>query len=306
MPYVQRNFIGEMTGIYANSQEGYAEEFLPDDHPEIQDFQRRYPIPDARPLTLDVLQRIEVENKKANENIQALGKLTLEFLNAWSTLEMSLGSLFAATLNHPQTVSRVASAVYYGLTGFEARIGATGSAIVQLADDLPELAEIIPAWMILQAALREIKKTRNHVAHGSITRIHFDGKQYVGITSPSFDPRIGRYLKAGSDPGLTAIQLRERINEIHPIYNALDKLNTMVSEYKRFGKETLPGTRVQLDSFLNHLKPQSTDSQNPSAPSPQLSASLVKRVLRHMENTKRKALAQRAMRGTSQKNENKP
>jgi len=36
MPYVQRNEAGEIIGKYANPQEGYAEEFLPDDDAELQ------------------------------------------------------------------------------------------------------------------------------------------------------------------------------------------------------------------------------------------------------------------------------
>lgn len=36
MPYVQRNESGNIIGQYAVLQEGYAEEFLPDDSPELQ------------------------------------------------------------------------------------------------------------------------------------------------------------------------------------------------------------------------------------------------------------------------------
>jgi len=38
MPYVQRDETGAVKGVYANLQEGYAEEFLPDDDQEVVNF----------------------------------------------------------------------------------------------------------------------------------------------------------------------------------------------------------------------------------------------------------------------------
>lgn len=38
MPYVSRGDNGKINGLYANLQPGYAEEFLPDDNPEVMAF----------------------------------------------------------------------------------------------------------------------------------------------------------------------------------------------------------------------------------------------------------------------------
>lgn len=38
MPYVSRNDAGNINGLFANLQPGYAEEFLPDDDPEVVAF----------------------------------------------------------------------------------------------------------------------------------------------------------------------------------------------------------------------------------------------------------------------------
>jgi hypothetical protein len=38
MPYVSRDDSGNINGLYANPQPGYAEEFLPDDDPEVVAF----------------------------------------------------------------------------------------------------------------------------------------------------------------------------------------------------------------------------------------------------------------------------
>lgn len=47
MPYVQRNEQGVITGIFANQQDGYAEEFLPDGAAEIAEFQQAIATPTA-------------------------------------------------------------------------------------------------------------------------------------------------------------------------------------------------------------------------------------------------------------------
>jgi hypothetical protein len=38
MPYVSRDENGSINGLYSNLQPGYAEEFLPDDNPEVMAF----------------------------------------------------------------------------------------------------------------------------------------------------------------------------------------------------------------------------------------------------------------------------
>ncbi|MGO7370076.1 hypothetical protein ACCT04_14690 [Rhizobium ruizarguesonis] len=38
MPYVQRNADGDICGLLGQPQEGYAEEFLPDNNPEVIEF----------------------------------------------------------------------------------------------------------------------------------------------------------------------------------------------------------------------------------------------------------------------------
>ncbi|WP_454813753.1 hypothetical protein [Labrys neptuniae] len=43
MPYVQRTSTGAISGIYSNSQRGYAEEWLPDDDPAVIAFQAPAP-----------------------------------------------------------------------------------------------------------------------------------------------------------------------------------------------------------------------------------------------------------------------
>jgi hypothetical protein len=43
MPYVQRDQEGKVIGLFAQPQEGYAEEFLSDDNPEVVAFLEEQP-----------------------------------------------------------------------------------------------------------------------------------------------------------------------------------------------------------------------------------------------------------------------
>jgi hypothetical protein len=49
MPFVQRNWKGEITGVFANSQSGYAEEELNEDHPDLITFHEANPPPPGWP-----------------------------------------------------------------------------------------------------------------------------------------------------------------------------------------------------------------------------------------------------------------
>lgn len=47
MPYIQRNKDGKIKGVFARLQQGYAEEFLPDDDAEVLAYQNPIPLSDA-------------------------------------------------------------------------------------------------------------------------------------------------------------------------------------------------------------------------------------------------------------------
>jgi hypothetical protein len=53
MPYIQRDKQGKIIGLYANRQEGYAEELLANDHPEVVAFR------DPPPMEADYARAIQ-------------------------------------------------------------------------------------------------------------------------------------------------------------------------------------------------------------------------------------------------------
>jgi hypothetical protein len=63
MPYIQRDGLNAIIGLYANPQEGYAEEFLPDDNAEVIDY--------LTPPTID-----EIDTKSMNSALTQPGSVT--------------------------------------------------------------------------------------------------------------------------------------------------------------------------------------------------------------------------------------
>lgn len=70
MPFVQRTSAGAITGVYARLQPGIAEEFLPDDNPDVIAF--RAPKPPADLSDLDNLEK----------SLKATVMLTRQYANA--------------------------------------------------------------------------------------------------------------------------------------------------------------------------------------------------------------------------------
>ena len=63
MPYVQRNENGEISGTFANPQPGFAEEYLPDDDPEVVAFNDAIDNPPPPPPTVEQQVLYDHENR---------------------------------------------------------------------------------------------------------------------------------------------------------------------------------------------------------------------------------------------------
>jgi hypothetical protein len=74
MPYVQRDDEGNITGIFANPQPGFAEEYLPDDDPEVVAFLENQENPPAPTVEDQVL--FDHENRL--RSLEGAPPLTLE------------------------------------------------------------------------------------------------------------------------------------------------------------------------------------------------------------------------------------
>lgn len=76
MPYVERNENGVVVGLYANFQEGYAEEWLEDDDPEVLAFLNPPLTPQTCPLSPDQFYTMLENEGKLDAFIAAIETVT--------------------------------------------------------------------------------------------------------------------------------------------------------------------------------------------------------------------------------------
>src|SRR5262249_39838891 len=106
MPYVQRNSKLEIIGLYANPQPGIAEEFVVEEHPEVQalrDEMGATEWPSQMPSSTE-MRRAEREQQALLAEGAAMDAAIVHFLKAWSNLETSLSTLLYEGLDiRPRT-----------------------------------------------------------------------------------------------------------------------------------------------------------------------------------------------------------
>jgi hypothetical protein len=133
---------------------------------------------------------------------------------AWSEIENAMTELLTAILNRDDM--HLPAAMYFSLSGIEARFRLVSAALVELLHPLKKAQEKLPVadqsadqvlklWRPLANRLRRLKDTRNQVAHGQIMSIggwaDDDKLGTPRLTSPMWDVmrRLGD-LRASRKP----------------------------------------------------------------------------------------------------------
>lgn len=270
MPYVQRNFLGVVTGLFAVAQPGYGEEFLQDDHPEVVDFLSKQPPLPAdflKPITEDQQRKNEASHALAVEENQQLRNLTLSYLGQWAELETACSALFYVIVNSGPKSSKIAYAIYYALGGFDARIGVLHQSILQLFEETPGLQRTAKSWGAIYDELKAVKGVRNKVAHGTILTIHSGGRQITRLAAPPFDPiNIGRPLAKGPEVGMSPEQLARHLRCLPIATEALDGMNRLIADFREFGEGPLPQRLAELDALRSHLGNPRKETPNSAKP----------------------------------------
>lgn len=250
MPYVQRNSKGEITGVYAVAQSGYAEEFLPDQNGEVVAF--RAPLPDApKPEPLTPAQ--EQMWKRVSVEYDALPSFAQHFNHAISNLELGLSTLLYAILNAKK--SKLAYAIYYSPTSLEARCDLVENALIQIASENDALDSLIPSWALISERLRRIRNVRNAIAHGSPVTLNIRGKAYARWIPPAFDViRIGRKIDRRQIPGLSLNDLKQGATKVHSLTECIDAVNRTVTGFH--ASEALQPKFRELEDRLTALRNQ--------------------------------------------------
>src|ERR1700761_5782024 len=110
MPYVQRNSKREIVGLFANPQAGVAEEFIIEEHPDVQalrDEMGATEWPSQMPSTTE-MRRMEREQQEIGADNAAMDAAIVHFLKSWSNLETSLSTLLYEALDIRPRDSRIA------------------------------------------------------------------------------------------------------------------------------------------------------------------------------------------------------
>lgn len=234
MPYVQRNSKLEITGLFANPQPGLAEEFVAEEHPEVQSLRDELGAtewPSQMPSMTEA-RRIEREQQEIAAGDAALDAAIVDFLKSWSNLETSLSTLLYEALDIRPRSSRVAYAIYYSAHGFEARLKLLTEVFDQLAAEQNELRTLPSIWLAASRQMAEFHETRDLVAHGARIILAIESRNVVRLTSPAHDAkRAGRADPRGPAFGGSAGDIFDAARRVTLLQGQIDRINRLFTAF---------------------------------------------------------------------------
>ena len=235
MPYVQRNHRQKITGLYANRQPGYAEEELPEDHPDVFAFLAKHPVPEEmlKPLTERELQRITEDHNRLRKEHAAIKEAIWAFNSNFDELELALCGLVSACLRlSARNGSHLAQAIYFTPDGFRARTILVNNIVTQLVREKPALARLTPLWSALYDQFKEVRENRNVIALGFPKTYQIGSRRPIArLTPPSFDVlNVGRKVEDGQTFGLGASEIIQGARKASWLRDRLDEVNRLVAD----------------------------------------------------------------------------
>jgi hypothetical protein len=255
MPFVQRNWKGEVIGVYANPQT-YAQEVLPDDHPDVVAFREAHPV-DPKLLVPPSPEDIESSHKaylRVGEDHKLIAAGIVRFNKWFAELETALSALLYVLINKPD--SKIAYAIYFSPTSFEARVTLVENSLIQIASENDKLAILIDLWKIAAVNLQRARRLRNAIAHGTPSTVVIGDKPFARLTAPAFDIiRIGRTIANRQIPGLTHNDIENGLNRVLRLNEAVDAFSRVVSEFHE-GNPKLQERFAELEQSLTRLRSQ--------------------------------------------------
>ncbi|MEL3890291.1 hypothetical protein V6B08_08445 [Ferrovibrio sp. MS7] len=252
MPFVQRNWKGEVTGLFSLAQAGHAEEELSEDNPEVIAFRQAHPVPPEllRPLTHDERRKINHDHDRLKTEHTQLRNAIWAFNATFNEMELALSALLYSALDIKH--SQVAYAIYYSPNGFDARTEIVDNVIKQLINENPRIADLSPLWSKLYEDFRSTRKMRNNIAHGMPVTLTIRGRNHARLCSPVFDQnRVGRHIaKTGQPPGLTASSIMQGAKKARWQVERVDDVNRLFATFHEVGNPTLPQKFAALEEGL--------------------------------------------------------
>jgi hypothetical protein len=256
MPYVLRNWKGEITGYSEGGPMGDKSELVAEDHPDLVAYIKAHPIPPEmlRPLTEQERAEAQADWERVRKEHDEIQQAIWRFNGLFSQLETALSCLLYAAIHQPKT--QIAYAIYFSPNGFDARREIVDNAVQQIVSENERLKPLLPLWAIINDKTTGPRNTRNKIAHGMPGTLIIRNKKHVRLTSPSFDQiRIGRPVRAGRIPGLTASDINAASDRLIWLRERIDEVNRLLFTHFEDGNPTLPEKFAELEAGLK--KPDS-------------------------------------------------
>lgn len=181
-------------------------------------------------------QRIQQTQRRIEREHAAIRQAVTQFNQQFAELETALSALLYVTVNRPN--SRVAYALYYSPTSFDARVDLVQNAVIQIASENKNaLGSLITPWaqsplLKLVYQIDRIRNLRNAIAHSAPNTLHVGGKPHARLTAPPFDViRVGRKLEDRQIPGLTANDINQGANKAGWLIDRVDRLNRVLTAF---------------------------------------------------------------------------
>lgn len=253
MPYVQRDNDGNVKGLYARPQPGYAEDFLDDDHPEVVAYRTAHPMPDAllKPPTEEKQRQLLQDEERIESERLDLQRAVWAFNQQFSQLEIALSALLYEAINVNPKSSHLAYAVYYSPDGFRGRYQLVDNVIKQLIHENDVLSDLGPLWNQIVNSFVSIGRTRNKLAHGMPITLAIRGKNYVRFTDPVFNTnKVGQVIDRGQVPGLTSSDINTGARKAYELQDRVDEVNRVIDAFHRGAQQPLRERLAQLESNL--------------------------------------------------------
>lgn len=232
MPFVQRDHRKNIVGIFAHFQAGFAEEELPEGHPDVAAFRSRHPAPEGimTALTEKELAKLSQRQRQIDKEHQDIRNAVWLFNSEFDELELSLSSLVYASLRPGlKNGSKLAYAIYFTPDGFRARLTLVNNIITQLTKERRGLAKLAPLWKSLFDQFGEVRVKRNVIAHGFPKTFQIDGRAFARLSAPAFDVlNVWRKVDDGGSFGLGSNEILQGARKAAWLRARVDEVNRLV------------------------------------------------------------------------------
>ncbi len=148
---------------------------------------------------------------------------------AWGALETELAYLLSAVL---KADPELGGAIYFSPASAEVRVGIVDAALKQIVARHAVQAALLPKWASIINTMKHLRKTRNKVAHGTISHFHPGGESasYARLVDPMLkdDMALAKAMSKRQKPGMGSNELKESVIAVHQLRSRVHRFRKFV------------------------------------------------------------------------------